>query len=95
MPQRQVDALCLLSIHPSISARQFAGLFWPHLRGQHVARLAAEHLGVLVNQGLVRKRMEPRNFIKPTLDTPQPKYVYYLTDLGYEVNEYWRRQRQP
>jgi len=90
----RIKMLCVLGDHPGLTASVLAALFWPHLRAtskqMQPARLAAQHLCTLVDEGLARKQILPHNYRQ--LSTP-PRVTYFLTGLGYEMYEYWQRQQ--
>jgi hypothetical protein len=86
----EVKALCLIAEHPGITATHFAAMYWPHLKKGQPARLAAEHLGGIVKKKLLRKKFIPDPFKGGPIP---PKGCYFLTARGYDVYEYWSRQR--
>ena len=86
-------ALYTLEKHPGINASTFAGLVWPHLHrgtgrvraGRMVPVLkAAQYLRQLKNMNLVRIKYSNNIFKAPA------HCVYYLSDTGYEICEYYR-----
>lgn len=82
-----VEALFVIAEHPGITAEvylELAKVKNPNAR--------PNVLSDLVNYDLIRRRVEPTNFYRINSGCAPPKVVHYLTDLGYEVYEYWKRQ---
>lgn len=79
----------LLKKNPGITATNMAKLMWPHLRngvdGMKPVLLAALHLRMMKNRGLVRIKYSGDPFKE------RAWCIYYLTDYGYEICEYYRK----
>ena len=89
-----IRTLAILESNPGINASNFAVLRWPRIKSKnnpgYTARLAAIHLRKLKNEGLVTIRYSANPFKE------KAHCVYYLSEHGFEVNEYYNLlARQP
>ena len=93
-------ALRILQEHPGISVRTFAGLYHPDFAklsrrvGRRPLLSAGRILTGLKTRGYARVRYSPagksREATTITKSKAPPQPIYYLTDLGYEICEYYR-----
>lgn len=83
-----LKSLRLLVKHPGIRASEFAALMWPNLKKP--GRMGGTHLGRLQEMGLVDQRFDPPYWIAGQV---VPKQRYYVTEEGYNVHEFHRKQR--
>ena len=84
-----LKTLQILVATPGLSAGQFGSVCWPHLRKANL--LAAINLGWLCRQKLIFSRFDPPFWHKHS-GGPKPRKLYYVTDKGYTVYEYYARQ---
>ena len=90
----EADMVCAVGDNQGFTAARIADLLWPHLNkhGRHnPEKIAEKRLETLRSKNLVELQIEPPDFYKG--GPVRPVGCYYLTEYGYSVYDYWKRQR--
>ena len=81
-----LKTLQILMATPGLTAGEFALACWPHLKKAEL--LAAVNLGHLCKQKLIFSRFVPNFWTSGRI---KPRKLYYVTDKGYTIHEFYAR----
>jgi hypothetical protein len=85
-----VKALRILVACPGLTATQVAWICWEKDKGRYPLN-AGIALSKMHKRGLVFSRIKSRFW---EAGSPRPRKQWYVTDKGFDVHEFYERQRQ-